>query len=48
MNPNLRFLVCLTLKQKNIYAGTVPAKEVRRRRAANKVARLSRRINRSR
>lgn len=33
---------------KHIYAGTVPAAEVARRRAANKAARISRRKNRSR
>jgi len=32
----------------NVYAGTVPAHEKARRRAANKVARRSRRINRGR
>jgi hypothetical protein len=30
----------------HIYAGTVPAAEIRRRRAANKQARKSRRVNR--
>jgi hypothetical protein len=34
------------LQGKHIYAGTVPAHVKRRRRAANKVARRSRRINR--
>ena len=33
---------------KHIYAGTVSAKVVARRRAANKVARQSRRVNRGR
>ena len=35
------------LQSKHVYAGTVPAKEIARRRAANKVARVSRRKNRS-
>lgn len=33
---------------KHIYAGTVPTAEIARRRAANKVARISRRKNRRR
>jgi len=33
---------------KHVYAGTVPEKECKRRIAANKVARRSRRINRQR
>jgi hypothetical protein len=32
---------------KHIYAGTVPASTIAKRRAANKVARASRRTNRS-
>lgn len=34
------------LSYSHIYAGTVPAAEVARRRKANKVARASRRLNR--
>ncbi|AYN59142.1 hypothetical protein HOU52_gp57 [Arthrobacter phage Yang] len=34
------------LSYSHIYAGTVPAAEVARRRKANKVARASRRMNR--
>lgn len=41
-------LAALNLSGKHIYGGTVPEKEVRRRRAAGKVARKSRRINRGR
>ncbi|WP_166344808.1 hypothetical protein [Phytoactinopolyspora limicola] len=33
---------------KHVYAGTVPESTVRRRRAANKVARRSRQVNRKR
>ena len=36
------------LQAKHVYAGTVPAAEIARRRAANKVARASRRQNRGR
>lgn len=36
------------LQPKHVYAGTVPPAVVARRRAANKVARASRRHNRSR
>ena len=39
-------LAALNRSGKHIYAGTVPAAEVARRRAANKVARRSRRANR--
>jgi hypothetical protein len=39
-------LLALNHSGKPIYAGTVPAAEVARRRAANKVARRSRRANR--
>ena len=35
------------LQGKHVYGGTVPDHVVKRRRAANKVARRSRRINRS-
>lgn len=34
------------LQSKHVYAGTVPAKVVERRRAKNKVARFNRRQNR--
>ena len=37
-----------TLQSSTIYAGTVSAKEIARRRARNRVARVSRRINRAR
>ncbi|TFV90431.1 hypothetical protein [Blastococcus sp. CT_GayMR16] len=37
----------LTASGKHIYAGTVPHAEVQRRRAANRRARASRRINRT-
>lgn len=36
------------LQGRHLYAGTVPPAEVRRRRAANKQARQSRRANRGR
>lgn len=39
-------LILNALQAKHIYAGTVPAAEVARRRAKNKAARRSRRINR--
>lgn len=39
-------LAALQRKRGEIYAGTVPPAEVARRRAANKVARASRRRNR--
>lgn len=39
-------LYALNMRLRNIYAGTVPEAEVRRRRAANKVARRQRRVNR--
>lgn len=39
-------LLGLNFTGKHIYAGTVPADKVARRRAANKRARQSRRINR--
>lgn len=41
-------IILRALQNKHIYAGTVPAKEIARRRAANKVARVSRRHNRKR
>lgn len=45
-NPTARLLYALNHSGKHIYAGTVPAAEKARRRAANRVARKSRRINR--
>lgn len=44
----LSALFALGASGKHIYSGSVPFAEVQRRRAANKVARVSRRINRSR
>jgi hypothetical protein len=41
-----RILLALNQTGKHIYGGTVTAKEKARRRAANKVARMSRRANR--
>lgn len=41
-------LAALNLRPRNVYAGTVPDHVIAKRRAANKVARHSRRINRSR
>lgn len=38
--------ILAALQSKHVYAGTVPAATVARRRAKNKVARKSRRINR--
>lgn len=43
---SLRILRGLQQPAKHVYAGTVPAAEVAARRAANKVARRSRRTNR--
>lgn len=40
-------LIALNSSGRHIYAGTVPSKTVASRRAANKVARLSRRANRN-
>lgn len=42
----LVILLALERKNKHVYAGTVPAHVKARRRAKNKVARKSRRINR--
>jgi len=42
----LAVLLGLSNRGKHVYAGTVPAETVARRRAANKVARKSRRANR--
>lgn len=47
--PNrYQMVILLALNElgKHIYAGTVPAKEVARRRVKNKMARKSRRANR--
>lgn len=38
--------ILTALQRKHVYAGTVPAATVARRRAKNKAARKSRRINR--
>lgn len=43
---NFQQTILRSLQGKHIYAGTVPPKVVARRRAANKVARVSRRHNR--
>lgn len=43
---SLAMLAALQGGRKHVYGGTVPEAEVRRRRAANKVARASRRHNR--
>lgn len=45
LNP---LLYALQVTGKHVYGGTVPPKVVARRRAANKVARVSRRHNRKR
>jgi len=48
-DPNrVLVLVALQLLKKHVYAGTVPEKEIARRRAKNKVARKSRSVNRRR
>lgn len=44
---NLAQTVLAALQHKNIYAGTVPDHVIAKRRAANKRARTSRRINRA-
>lgn len=41
-----RMLGAIASTGKHIYAGTVPTDEIKRRRAANKVARRSRALNR--
>lgn len=43
---NLQRAILFALQSKHIYAGTVPEAVVAKRRAKNKVARHSRRINR--
>jgi hypothetical protein len=45
-NGGLAVLLGLSSTGKHVYAGTVPPATVERRRAANKVARASRRANR--
>lgn len=47
-NRGLAVLFALGNLGKHVYAGTVPAAVVERRRAKNRVARSSRRINRGR
>lgn len=42
----IRILLGLNRTGKHIYAGTVPAATIAKRRARNKVARASRRVNR--
>lgn len=46
MNPGARMTLALNTTGKHIYGGTVPGHVKARRRAANKVARASRRRNR--
>lgn len=41
-------LAALNILRKHIYEGTVPAKVIAKRRAKNKVAKKSRRVNRER
>lgn len=43
--PAASMLFALNASGKHIYGGTVPQAEVRRRRAANKVARRQRKVN---
>lgn len=43
-----QMLAALNTSTKHIYAGKVPPEEIARRRAKNKRARVSRRINRQR
>lgn len=47
LTPRQNMLWALNILNRHVYGGTVPAKEIKRRRAANKVARVSRRTNRS-
>lgn len=44
--PRYNRTILAALQDKHVYQGTVPAKEKARRRAANKIARASRRANR--
>lgn len=45
-NRGAAILAALTNRARHVYGGTVPPQTVARRRAANKAARLSRRVNR--
>lgn len=45
--PTGRMILALNTLCKHVYAGTVSPKVIARRRAANKIARRSRRINRA-
>lgn len=45
-NDSVRMLIALNTTGKHIYAGTVPEKVKQKRRARNRIARMSRRINR--
>lgn len=44
---DVRFLIWLNRRQRHVYAGTVPVETIAKRRAKNKAARRSRRINRT-
>jgi hypothetical protein len=44
--PHVDWLVALNRVQRNLYAGTVPADEVRRRRAKGKRAKQARKLQR--
>lgn len=46
LTPQAMMLAALNRTGKHVYEGTVPVAEVARRRAKNKVARISRRKNR--
>lgn len=48
LTPASAMLLAINSTMSHVYGGTVPPAEVRRRRAANKVARASRKINRRR
>lgn len=45
-SPSTKMVLALAATGKQVYAGTVPAAVVARRRAANKVARVARRAGR--
>lgn len=45
-NSSIHQIILGALQRKHLYAGTVPVDEVARRRAKNRQARKSRRINR--
>lgn len=47
-NPNREALYALNAKTRNIYGGTVSSNAVAKTRAKNKLARKSRKVNRSR